>query len=66
MAANILRMQAYTATDVQSSDALWSVYLVGRDREQVAADLFDIDADLTGRLDRVSVKPDLSALFSQV
>ena len=49
-------MQSHAAPDPQRADALRSVELVRRDRQQVHAERLDVDRDLAGGLHGVGVK----------
>src|SRR5271163_108198 len=53
------RLKLGAAVDVESADALRAVHLVGGDGEQVAADLRDIDGELSRSLDGVGVEIDI-------
>src|SRR5262245_16405863 len=50
------RLKLPSAADVKSSDSLWTVNLVGRDREHVDIYNLYIDRDLANRLYRVGVE----------
>ena len=49
------RRERRAPPDVEGADALWAVALVGRDRQQVHAQVVDRDGDLADRLGGVGV-----------
>ena len=59
VSAYILRMKPDTTSNVECPNAFCRIDFMCRDRKQIAADLFDIDRNFSGCLNRVRMEPDL-------